>query len=321
MRHLARRGKCGRQFSKRNSARENRKIKEPERIKSNKSSPVPFFCTEPVIGYGTHAGKKKINQDALLVMTAEADRFRNPLVIFACVFDGMGGHSDGEKASGIAAAESERWFRNALPPILAEEDAIRKTADSLKELFEKIHGRLRESGNGSPEREMGTTACVLLVMDGSYIAAHTGDSRIYVFSETPELITSDHSWVMEEFSAGRLRKEEMKNDPRRNVLMKCLGIGNGPEPDLRIGKRKEGGLYLLCSDGFWREKGVLCVRERYLAGGIRTREEADASVREGFEENLICGETDNMTAVLIRDRGEEMLPAQNAAEKGGERFV
>ena len=103
--------------------------------------------------------------------------------------------------------------------------------------------------------------------------------------------------------------------------MKCLGIGNGPEPDLQTGRRKDGALYLLCSDGFWREKGVLHVRERYFAGGIRTREQADASVREGMEENLICGETDNMTAVVIRDRGEEMFPAGNVSEKGGGRFV
>ena len=305
--------KTGRLARKRNASGKDEKKKEPERIKNNKSAPVPFLYAEPVIGYGTHIGKRRINQDALLVLEAETGHFRNSSVVFAAVCDGMGGHSAGEEASRIAVSEMEQWFRSVFPEMLMKEGgAVRNAAESVRELFLQIHGILQESEKRKQGGEMGTTACALLLLDDSYIAAHTGDSRIYAFSEMPALITADHSWVMEEYTAGRLKEEDLRTDPRRNILMKCLGIGNSPEPDIRIGERYEGSLYLLCSDGFWREKGVQAVREEYAAGRLRTRQEAETSIKKGFDLNLSVGETDNMTAVLIRDR---------AALKGGKEYV
>jgi len=287
-----------------NNPERNTGTREPER-KSNKSSPVPFFCAEPVIGYGTDPGRRRINQDALLVMTAETDCFRENTVIFAAVCDGMGGHTKGEEASRTAVTEMERWFRSIFPGCLADPaGAVGKAAESLRELFLEIHKKLRAAASESGENGMGTTACALLLLGPSYIAAHTGDSRIYAFSEKTPLVTRDHSWVMEEFAAGRLGEEEMKTDPRRNVLMKCLGIGNGPDPDIRIGLRKKGAEYLLCSDGFWRERGpavMLEGRDR----GILSRGEAETLIRRGFEENIAAWETDNMSAVLLRDEWGE----------------
>ena len=280
---------------------ENGTLKGPERMISNKSSPVPFLYTGPVIGYGTDAGKRKINQDALLVLTAESGYFPEASVVFAAVCDGMGGHAKGEEASRTAVLMMERWFRCIFPDLLSPPDqAEKKAAASLKKLFEDIHRELQTAGKDSPGGA-GTTACALLLFGQIWLAAHTGDSRIYAFSETPALLTRDHSWVMAEYEAGRLPKEEMKADPRRNVLLKCLGLGDSPEPDLRTGTRRKGAAYLLCSDGFWREGGDEIVGNACCDGRCVTKEEVDRLIRQGFAANAAAGETDNMTAVLIRD--------------------
>ena len=171
-----------------------------------------------------------------------------------------------------------------------------------------------QCGAAAPPRpEMGTTAAILLLLDDVYIAVHIGDSRIYAFSEREPLITCDHSWVMEEVKAGRLRKEEMKNDPRRNILMRCLGITQDAEADVTFGRRKENAVYLVCSDGFWRENET-DEFEILLAGrSPENRRSAQAALARILDRNMSRGEDDNMSAVWIR---EERLKGKRSKQDG-----
>ena len=299
----------------------------------------------------THPGRKKINQDAVLYLKAEREAGKRPAVL-AAVCDGMGGHAMGETASRIAAQMIEQWFMTALPALLlperksevvaksrtangagseteggAERDgAYRKSeiAESLQALLRRINTVLLRGGTtpdarfqcgaaAPPRPEMGTTAAILLLLDDVYIAVHIGDSRIYAFSEREPLITCDHSWVMEEVKAGRLRKEEMKNDPRRNILMRCLGITQDAEADVTVGRRKENAVYLVCSDGFWRENET-DEFEKLLAGrSPENRRSAQAALARILDRNMSRGEDDNMSAVWIR---EERLKGKRSKQDG-----
>ena len=270
----------------------------------------------------THPGRKKINQDAVLYLKAEREAGKRPAVL-AAVCDGMGGHAMGETASRIATQMIEQWFMTALPALLLPERKS-EIAESLQALLRRINTVLLRGGTtpdarfqcgaaAPPRPEMGTTAAILLLLDDVYIAVHIGDSRIYAFSEREPLITCDHSWVMEEVKAGRLRKEEMKNDPRRNILMRCLGITQDAEADVTVGRRKENAVYLVCSDGFWRENETDEFEKLLARRSPENRRSAQAALARILDRNMSRGEDDNMSAVWIR---EERLKGKRSKQDG-----
>ncbi len=294
------------------------------------------YRKEPVlIGYASHPGRKKINQDALLILTAQYGTTeparhkrkregRSPIgrifhsqpreVTFAAVCDGMGGHDCGEKASRIAVSGLEKWFNEQLPRMIVAkgepsgESRRKMIAESMKKAFAGINDELMAEADSG--KRMGSTAAALLLTEDYYIAVHIGDTRIYDFSEDPPLLTQDHSWVMEEVRAGRLRPEDRKTDPRRNILVRCLGVSGEAEPDIKVGERRDNAVFLICSDGFWRES-----EEKLASGGIQDDSEADfpglpeteqeltARLSLIMDSNLSLGETDNMTAVVIQSAG------------------
>jgi PPM family protein phosphatase len=64
-------------------------------------------------------------------------------------------------------------------------------------------------------------------------------------------LTQDHSWVETEVQKGRLKREEARVHPRRNVLLQCLGIDPSLDVFVQEGYSNEGDIFLLCSDGFY----------------------------------------------------------------------
>ena len=53
-----------------------------------------------------------------------------------------------------------------------------------------------------------------------------------------------------EVAMGRMTEEQAKIDPRRSVLLQCVGASNVVQPDFIKGEVKKNAVYLLCSDGF-----------------------------------------------------------------------
>src|SRR5262245_39319035 len=102
------------------------------------------------------------------------------------VADGMGGHAAGEVASRVAVESIENFVRRShettdfswpfgIDPTLSYEANRLKTAVSLAN--RRIN---RLSENHDDYLGMGTTVVRALVSDGQLIAAHVGDSRLYV---------------------------------------------------------------------------------------------------------------------------------------------
>ena len=76
-----------------------------------------------------------------------------------------------------------------------------------------------------------------------------GDSSGYVIkNDKIHKVTTDHTLVNLLVKSGELTKEEAKEHPRKNVLMKALGATNTVEMDvISIDEEVDG--ILLCSDG------------------------------------------------------------------------
>ena len=113
------------------------------------------------------------------------------------VADGMGGHSAGEVASNLAVNWISRaYYDDPREPQAALTDAVQEANRSIFETAQRDENL----------RGMGTTCTALVLQNGSAIAAHVGDSRLYlVRDEAIYLMTEDHSAVMEMLTQWMIR--------------------------------------------------------------------------------------------------------------------
>ena len=147
---------------------------------------------------------------------------------------------------------------------------------------------------------LGTTATVLLLTEGRYYVANVGDSRAYELQMQVTQITRDQSVVAREIEMGLLAPEQAETDPRRSVLLQCIGASETVYPDFFFGTPLNHAVYLLCSDGF-RHKitpaELLAYLEPYRMNSPENmRQNEQALIRMVKERN----ERDNITVATIR---------------------
>ena len=161
------------------------------------------------------------------------------------VADGMGGHSAGEVASRVAVDVISRVYYQS------EGDA----QSTLKKAFDEANREIYEESLKSEKyKGMGTTCTAIVLQNGSAIAAHIGDSRLYlVRDEQIYLMTEDHSSVMEMVKRGLISLEQARVHPDKNVILRALGT----HPEVEVSTWQEpfpvriGDQFLLCSDGLY----------------------------------------------------------------------
>ena len=202
------------------------------------------------------------------------------------VADGMGGAQASEVASRIAVEAFESTHAAGTGP-----EAL------LAEIARVANHRIHELARSDQSRAgMGTTLSAVMVGDGEVSIGHVGDSRVYRFRDDRlERLTTDHSYVQELVSQGRLTPEEAEVHPQNAIITRALG----PEPEVEVDTfttdASPDDVYLICSDGL---TGM--VREDRMADILRAHRaltEAAAELVRTANEN---GGRDNITVVLFR---------------------
>ncbi len=200
--------------------------------------------------YHTDVGiKKKTNQDAVLVKTAKTP---NGYVGLFVVCDGMGGLDQGELASATVVRGLSEWFEEDLPDLLHSEqqdDAIRT---ALETCVTQQNEKILEYGDET-ESQIGTTVTALLFIHSRYYIVHIGDSRAYQIREQVTRLTEDQTLVAREVARGNITPEQALKDPRRNVLLQCVGATRDIDVVIHTGETEPGTLFLLCTDGFYHK--------------------------------------------------------------------
>ncbi len=193
---------------------------------------------ELAIAGTSHVGRiRKANQDAY-------DRFDDPDrgEILLVVADGMGGHRGGEVASRMAIGTLGKLCKEGEgEPEARLRYAIERANFEIHKLASKDHTL----------RGMGTTIVALLLCEaGPSFVAHVGDSRLYRFrSGELKALTEDHSVVTLLLRNGSITPEEAWNHPKRNQIMRSVGVHEDIEIDIAPLEIQAGDAYLLCSDG------------------------------------------------------------------------
>ncbi|TNF98334.1 MAG: Stp1/IreP family PP2C-type Ser/Thr phosphatase [Gammaproteobacteria bacterium] len=172
------------------------------------------------------------------------------------VADGMGGHSAGEVASGIAANVVYEQLKAILPEIDSggedEETGYAVESIKVKEAIELANSAINQTARNQPEcGGMGTTIVVGLFYDNRMTIAHVGDSRMYrVRGKRMEQMTKDHSLIQELVDKGFYETvEEAEEAGNKNLITRALGVEERVDVDIHEEMVRPGDIYLLCSDG------------------------------------------------------------------------
>ena len=239
---------------------------------------------EPSIAGATHVGVvRRVNQDAFFRWD---DGQRGEILLV--VADGLGGHRGGEVASQMAT--------QLIGPLVAMGDAA--PPDRLVRAIGEANRQIHEASRKDDALEgMGTTVvCLLITRDGPAWVAHVGDSRLYRLREDAfASLTEDHSLVATLVREGVLGPEEARSDPRRNQILRALGVRREVEIDVAPLDPLPGDAYLLCTDGL---HGL--VDEGEIEGLVREPGEPSIAIAKLIEAANRAGGTDNVTCMLAR---------------------
>jgi serine/threonine protein phosphatase PrpC len=200
------------------------------------------------------------------------------------VADGMGGHENGQWASGaIIAAVNAAAFSGDF-------DAdVNTLAEALHGANDRIHAEAGGSG-----KRMGSTVVALHVSGDRFAALWAGDSRIYLL-RGGELhrLTRDHTQVQELVDRNLMTPEEAERHPMSHVLSNAVGVQAQLRVDVVADTAVPKDVFLLCSDGLTGVVSDSEIAERLGALPI------DAACRRLTELVLARGAPDNVTMVAV----------------------
>lgn len=198
--------------------------------------------------YITDVGiQKETNQDSLCIKVANTTAGR---VALALVCDGMGGLAKGELASATVIGAFEEWFVQEFPSMLQNGLTAQALSEQWNAIVQLQNQRIGQYARGYGVG-IGTTVVAMLILPDQYYVLNVGDSRVYeITANTVTCLTNDQTLIAQEIRAGRLTPEQAETDPRRSVLLQCVGASNVVTPEFVVGNTHANATYLLCSDGF-----------------------------------------------------------------------
>lgn len=247
--------------------------------------------------YGTDVGiLKKINQDSLSLKIVNSPQGK---IVFAIVCDGMGGLSKGEVASREVVVRFNNWFATDFATM------IQKNSFSEVNILEQWENIVTNSNTclseyaNSDKKMMGTTMSLLLIYKNRYYIFHVGDSCIFKIGKDLEKLTEDHTLVAEELKLGRITKEEARIDPRRNVLLQCIGASKVVCPQFESGEIIEDTAFLLTSDGFVHEISEHEIYQKFSPQHLENQELISEECENAIQLVKDRGEKDNITVIAI----------------------
>lgn len=248
-------------------------------------------------GWSTNTGViREENQDYCYVCVNENAVYSAGIAVMC---DGMGGMSDGLYASKTVCDLIEEWFNGqfawsrSLKP-LSIDNAGKALDNCLIEANKLLvkYGRERKI-------KVGTTASILLMLNGQYCIAHVGDSRVYKYTDCLVQITEDDSVAARKLRCAQISEEEYASSREQHILTQCVGTDNRLDIHHYIGIYSRSDVFFLCSDGMYHHltkgdiESTLISQRREKANGIT------ASIERLIDKVISNGETDNITGIIM----------------------
>lgn len=213
----------------------------------------------------------------------------------------MGGHRGGETASRLAVESIGSAFESA-----PRDDNSVFSAEWLDQALREANREVHAAAQADASlRGMGTTVVsVLIDIDGRAFVSHVGDSRAYLLRDDQfERITEDHSVIGEMQRRGMLTEEAAARHPRRNEILRSVGVESEVTPETRELELRPGDSVMLCSDGLCGVLNDEQIHETMHDAIANADDEADEL--RGIVDGWIAGANDrggpdNITAQLLK---------------------
>lgn len=189
---------------------------------------------------------KERNQDSLCVKVAKTGVGN---IAMAVVCDGMGGFSKGELASSTVVKSFSEWFDEELPALIQSEVTPELIRERWNYLIHNQNNRILEYGRVN-NIKLGTTLVAILIFDNKFVVTvNVGDSRIYKVNNGIYRMTEDQTVVQMDLLCGKITREQAETDPRRHILLQCVGGSPDLKPVFTCSSADKDTMYVLCSDG------------------------------------------------------------------------
>ena len=252
---------------------------------------------------GTHPGQvRKRNEDTYVA---------DPAIGLYLVADGMGGHARGDEASRVAALTVHETIKKGILSSLEFQEkgtpeAKQKVYALLRDAVSRANMAVFGRGWSSRAKEiMGTTLTGILISGTRAFVFHVGDSRVYLFRNgRVHLITADDSLFFRLLKAGGATKGQERSFPYKNIMTKAVGVRQTVEPLIMDFPLLPGDRILICSDGLY---GYFTDQE---LAQIMKGSKASTMVQEMIKRALERGGEDNITGIVIKFSGKEVLSPQ-----------
>ena len=251
--------------------------------------------------YGTsdRGCRRPTNQDAYALSMREEEGIA---VIAVC--DGMGGANAGNVASRFALDTFMERIQEQVTARMSREGierALRDAADAANETVFRLSTRQPEFAG------MGTTLVAGVITKEKAMLLNIGDSRAYeIDAKNIMQLTEDHSYVNEMIRQGKLRAEDARTHPNRNLITRAVGVDPRVEADVYEVDLREGEVLLLCSDGL-----NSMVEDVQIGEIIRRSGDLETAGQALVEAAKLCGGADNITVVLFSRDTSENEPAKH----------
>ena len=203
------------------------------------------------------------------------------------VCDGMGGHKGGNVASQMAVetvCQNLYWD--------GADDIVPGLLNAVKLANKAIYDK---GQSDEALYEMGTTLTAAVIINGSLVIAHVGDSSLFLYQEGKlRKITRDHTLAEQMLTDGLLMQEDIQANVYNHVLTRAVGVENQVEVDIYQQELAQGDWILLSTDGL-----TDLVTEREISEYLGSASDPQETARALVDLALGKGGYDNITIVLL----------------------
>ena len=213
-----------------------------------------------------------------------------------CVADGMGGHSNGKRASSDIVDGIRQWtsafysgkYNGGFSEIITDFE------NYLLHMNRKLYKYYNH------DRICGSTIVALLVYGKYYAVFSLGDSRLYRKRGFSFLqLTQDDVWQNSDVMSYAVQDEELRQNVNYDRLTRAFGIEESVVLHRITDTLKRGDTFFLCSDGVYKycpEKIIKNCCTAPILGNVNIDDRL-LEIRKQVYKN---GAPDNLTAVMVR---------------------
>jgi serine/threonine protein phosphatase PrpC len=249
--------------------------------------------------------------DAGRVRGNNEDSFRlSPEMGLFVLADGMGGLEAGEVASRLAVetviahceqAEADPTVAVFGKQIEGVSGTCNRLASAVRLANVEIYAHAKNRGG---KAAMGSTIVALRFVEDRVCIAHVGDSRAYLLRGGQfDQLTEDHSFVADQVRRGMLTEEEASRSKMHNVLTRALGIDPQVEVDVTEELLAEDDVYVVCSDGLFRELSTA-----QISGVLQETDDPQRAASRLVDLANQAGGGDNITVIVLRNSPKSARP-------------